>query len=120
GREQPRDPRQDARLVVDQNAQRVPLRRLRLGREEIDRSGRLKVCVHQTSSRPLASITSPTSPLKSGRIISLCGLPEGIMGRQFSCFSTRQSNSTGFLTSSISLIASSRSAALSQLMPYPP
>lgn len=48
-----------------------------------------------TSCLPLLSITSPISPAKSGRIISLCALPEGIIGRQFSSFATRQSKITG-------------------------
>ena len=40
---------------------------------------------------------SPMAPRVSASfsIISLCALPEGIIGKQFSCFSTRQSKITG-------------------------
>jgi len=48
-----------------------------------------------TSPLPFASMMSPVLPLKSGRIISLCALPEGIIGKQFSSFATKQSKITG-------------------------
>lgn len=46
-----------------------------------------------TSTAPLASIASAVEPSASS--ISLCALPLGIIGKQFSCFSTMQSKMTG-------------------------
>src|SRR3990167_10194084 len=62
-----------------------------------------------TNRRPASSITEPMSAPSSGRIISLCALPEGIIGRQFSFFSTRQSKTTGRGLSIISRIFASSS-----------
>ena len=46
--------------------------------------------------------------------------PDGIIGRQFSCFSTRQSKITGPGVSIISMIAASSLAGSEQRMPWPP
>ena len=62
--------------------------------------------------RPRSTL-SPASPSS----ISLWALPDGIIGKQFSFWSTTQSKITGLSTSIISLIASSSSAGFSQRMP---
>src|SRR5258705_13505864 len=75
-----------------------------------------------TNSLPLASMALATasSVASSGSSISLCGLPDGIIGKQLASAATRQSKITGFFTVIISLIASSSSAGLSQRIPWPP
>src|SRR5262249_8509403 len=69
------------------------------------------------------TITLPSSVTASSMLtaaspssISLWARPDGIIGKQFSAGSTTQSKMTGFLTSIISLIASSSSPGLSQRM----
>ena len=76
------------------------------------RSGRWRVLVQNphagvadrrpayTSSRPLASMALATasSVASSGSNISLCALPDGIIGKQLARFATRQSKITGFFT----------------------
>src|SRR5947209_8465980 len=74
-----------------------------------------------TSALPLAKASAVASSLASaGSSISLCALPEGIIGKQFSSAATRQSNSTGRLTLIISLIAPSRSPGLVACRPTQP
>src|SRR3981189_342660 len=70
-------------------------------------------CAAHTNAFPPAKARAVASSLASaGRSISLCALPDGIIGKQFSSAATRQSNSTGFFTLIISLIAPSRSPGL--------
>src|SRR5690606_41076497 len=75
-----------------------------------------------TSSLPLASMALATasSVASSGRIISLCAFPDGIIGKQLASVATRQSNRTGLSTAIISLMQSSSSSGLSQRMPWQP
>src|SRR5262249_16333820 len=66
-----------------------------------------RLLLHQTSTMPsseigLASSSGPSS-------ISLWAAPDGIIGKQFSFWSTTTSTITGRLTSSISLMTPSRS-----------
>src|SRR5277367_2481748 len=74
-----------------------------------------------TSALPAAKAAAVASSLASaGNSISLCALPDGIIGKQFSSAATRQSNSTGRLTEIISLIAPSRSPGLIACRPTHP
>src|SRR5689334_12770371 len=72
-------------------------------------------------SLPIALLISP-SLTSSPSSISLCALPEGIMGKQLARAATRQSKSTGLSAGALSMakIASSRSAGLLHIMPMPP
>jgi hypothetical protein len=70
-----------------QEAQHAVLR-IRLGRGKGRPAGRA-----QTSTAPVSPMTPWVE--SSPRIISLCALPLGIIGKQFSCFSTTQSKITG-------------------------
>src|SRR5690242_4357396 len=72
-----------------------------------------------TSALPAAKAEAALSD-SAGSSISLWALPEGIIGKQFSSAATRQSNSTGFFTEIISLIAPSRSPGLLTCRPTPP
>src|SRR4051794_8726682 len=74
-----------------------------------------------TSALPPAKAEAVVSSLASaGSSISLCALPDGIIGKQFSSAATRQSNSTGRLTLIISLSAPSRSPGLIACRPTQP
>src|ERR1700733_6251947 len=74
-----------------------------------------------TSALPPANADAVASSVAcSGNNISLCALPEGIIGKQFSSAATRQSNSTGRLTLIISFMAPSRSDGLCTWMPTQP
>ena len=64
---------------------------------------------HTSALPPAKAVAVASSVASTGSSISLCALPEGIIGKQFSSAATRQSNSTGRLTLIISLIAPSRS-----------
>src|SRR5690242_9877762 len=76
---------------------------------------------NHTSALPPAKAAAVASSLASaGNSISLCALPDGIIGKQFSSAATRQSNSTGFLTLIISLIAPSRSEGFVACKPTQP
>src|SRR5215475_5567358 len=72
-------------------------------------------------SLPIALLIS-SSLTSSPSSISLCALPEGIMGKQLARAATRQSKSTGLSGGALSMakIASSRSAGLLHIMPMPP
>src|SRR5947209_11219137 len=81
--EQPDDARKHARLVVDQHRERVALGLF------LDRLSRImaRACrgpVAHTSTLPFSSIALAMSPGTSPSSISLCALPEGIIGKQFS------------------------------------
>src|SRR5262249_30314611 len=105
-REQPDHPGENARLVVDQHRQRVPLDLLLDGLSRIVARTRVTACVaHYTSTLPRSSIAFWMSPATSASSISLCALPDGIIGKQFSAWSTTQSKITGLSTSIISLMA---------------
>src|SRR5262249_43891336 len=108
-REEADHAREHARLVIDENGKAVALGRL------------------INAWRPFGSYTSilPSSEISSRsssgeRIISLCALPDGIIGKQFSLGSTTQSNSTGRLTLIISMILSSSSLGLVARIPTAP
>src|SRR5215213_2511549 len=83
-REQPDHARQHAGLVVDQNRKGVALDLF------LDRRGRVmrRACrrwvAHHTSTLPRSSIALAMSPTTSPSNISLCALPDGIIGKQFS------------------------------------
>src|ERR1043166_10299698 len=63
-----------------------------------------------TITLPSSVIASSTLSPASPKIISLCGRPEGIIGKQFSFGSTIQSKITGLSTLIMARIASSSSA----------
>ena len=63
------------------------------------------------------ALATASSEASSGSSMSLCALPEGIIGKQLASAATRQSKITGPLVSTILVMASSRSAGLSQRMP---
>src|SRR5271170_3875288 len=63
---------------------------------------------------PSSVMASSSVSAASPRIISLWARPEGIIGKQFSFWSTTQSKITGWSTSIISRIAPSRSPGFSQ------
>src|SRR5882724_9364308 len=92
-REQPDHAREHARLVVHQHRERVALDAF------LDRRCRIMAgacsVAHYTSTLPRSSIAFAMSPTTSPSSISLCALPDGIIGKQFSAGSTTQSNSTG-------------------------
>ena len=82
-REQPDDARQNARLIVDHDGERMGLKQFSIGVFEV--IGRMFRRAffdfewgHQTSTPPSAPMASatPASPIS----ISLCGAPEGIIG----------------------------------------
>src|SRR5215831_8819219 len=72
-------------------------------------------------SLPIALLIC-SSLTSSPSSISLCALPEGIMGKQLARAATRQSKSTGLSAGALSMakIAWSRSAGLLHIMPMPP
>src|SRR5262249_34587449 len=79
-----------------------------------------RLAPHTSALPPANAEAVASSSACSGNSISLCALPEGIIGKQFSSAATRQSNSTGRLTEIISLIAPSRSEGLMALNPTQP
>src|SRR5262249_3618593 len=111
-------------LVGDEHRERVGLVRIVPILEEVGGCWLVHVVCSlpaHTSALPPANAFAVASSLASaGNSISLCALPDGIIGKQFSSAATRQSNSTGFLTLIISLIASSRSPGLIAWMPCAP
>ena len=66
------------------------------------------------------ALATASSVASSGSNISLCALPDGIIGKQLASAATRQSKITGFFTAIIAAIASSSSPGLSQRMPWAP
>src|SRR5699024_10633106 len=102
--EQADDAGKNARLVIDQNRQRMALGLLNSWCRRIMRRG-WRLRVQQTITLPFSVTASPIFSAASPRIISLCARPYGIIGKQFSFGSTTQSNSTGLSTSIISLMA---------------
>src|SRR5437764_14215797 len=116
--EQPDDTRQHAGLIVDQYRERVALDRLLDRRGGVMARARRRPVAH-TSTLPFSSIAFSMSPGTSPSSISLWALPDGIIGKQFSVWSTMQSKMTGLSTSIISLMAWSRSPGFSQRMPTP-
>jgi RND superfamily putative drug exporter len=79
--------------------------------ERVEGKDAIKAIENAMSTSWVAS--SPSS-------ISLWALPLGIIGKQFSCFSTTQSKITGPSWSIISMIASSRSAGSLTHSPFAP
>ena len=70
-------------------------------------------------SSPIAASIS-ASGTSSPSSISLCALPDGIIGKQLARLATRQSKITGRSTLIISLMAASSSAGFSARMPTAP
>ena len=67
-----------------------------------------------------SAFSTSSSETSSPSSISLCALPDGIIGKQLASAATRQSKMTGPLVSIIARIASSSSAGSSQRMPVQP
>src|SRR5262249_53759135 len=115
-------------LVLDDHMRPQPLRgyrrgvrrrRRHRGADDLMRAFELGEVKHRhTSALPAAKAAAVASSLAcSGSSISLCALPDGIIGKQFSSAATRQSNSTGRFTEIISLIAPSGTEGLIAQMP---
>src|SRR6185369_15561024 len=123
-REQPDHARQHAGLVRNQNRKRVGLARIVTIFEEVSRCrlvhGRRPLLAHTSALPPANAFAAASSFASAGNSISLCALPDGIIGKQFSSAATRQSNSTGRLIEIISLIAPSRSPGLIARRPTQP
>src|SRR5258705_2714337 len=80
----------------------------------------LNASPHTSALPPAKAAAVASSVASTGNSISLCALPDGIIGKQFSSAATRQSNSTGRLTLIISLSAPSRSPGLIACRPTQP
>src|SRR3954470_15983122 len=81
--EQPDHAREHAGLIIDQHRKRVPLGLLLDGLSRI-MARACRRCVAHTSTLPFSSIAFAMSPGTSLSSISLCALPDGIIGKQFS------------------------------------
>src|SRR5436190_19202126 len=103
--EQADDAREHARFVVDQHREGVALAFFLDWRGWIMARACRRCVAHHTSTLPRSSIAFAMSPATSPSSISLCALPDGIIGKQFSIWSTWQSKMTGLSTLIISLMA---------------
>src|SRR5690606_14316799 len=135
------DAREYPGLVVYEHGERARLGGLGFPGDEIGGACRLELGVHErfssngavcfllprrsvpyTRALPSASMAFATasSVASSGRSISLCALPDGIIGKQLARGATRESKITVLSTSVIAWSAASRSPGFSQRMPWQP